>query len=406
LDTSGPEIRTGKLEQDDSGHDSVALEVGAAVTLHHGEFRGSTASDIFVDYNGLSKALSVGSLVLFDDGAMVLEVTKVNDKSVECIVKTGGDLRSRVGVHLPLADTTDLPALSDKDRNDIKFGLENADIDFVAASFVQTGDAVREIRDFIETTIANMPSWTGPPPQIISKVETASALRHFDDILKESDGIMVARGDLGVDIPLTHVCTVQKELVDACTAVGKPVIVATQMMESISKKMQPTRAEVADVTNAVFDGADCVMLSGESAKGIDPANAVRTMNEIVTAAESVEVLPSISLPEPALSPVGMAAARFAESSRAAAVVVASCPDITKGIASQRPGVPILPVMSDNKIARQLTLFKGVHPVMVDTESTDSTIKDAVSSGLIKSGDSVVFVRGTVASPTISMERVP
>jgi pyruvate kinase len=193
--------------------------------------------------------------VLLDDGAVILTVTQVNDGdgTVICSVDNSGELRSRAGVNLPMAET-DLPAMSEKDKTDIKYGLE-IDVDYVAASFIQTADGVREIRDYMKACAKEL-GWEDdrPLPLIISKIESASALKHFDEILEESDGIMVARGDLGVEIPIQQVTNAQKGMVAACNAVGKPVIVATQMLESMAKNPRPTRAEVSDVTNAVYDG--------------------------------------------------------------------------------------------------------------------------------------------------------
>lgn len=193
--------------------------------------------------------------VLLDDGAVILTVTQVNaaDGSVVCTVDNSGELRSRAGVNLPMAET-DLPAMSEKDKKDIKYGLE-IDVDYVAASFIQTADGVREIRDYMRQCAKEL-GWAAdrPLPLIISKIESASALKHFDEILQVSDAIMVARGDLGVEIPIQQVTNAQKEMIAACNAVGKPVIVATQMLESMAKNPRPTRAEVSDVTNAVYDG--------------------------------------------------------------------------------------------------------------------------------------------------------
>jgi pyruvate kinase len=248
LDTKGPEIRTGTLANDHSGHETVTLKQGHRIKLHTDpkiRDQGSNATDLFVDYPSLHKCLRKGSHVLLDDGAVVLVVEEDPDAStyhgvVECVVEHTGSIRSRAGVNLPLADTSDLPALSDKDKADIKYGM-TMDIDFVAASFVQSAQGVRDIRRYIEECAREL-GWDphAPLPRIISKIETASALAHFDEILSESDGIMVARGDLGVEIPLSQVTCAQKQMVAACNAVGKPVIVATQMVESMTKAPRPT----------------------------------------------------------------------------------------------------------------------------------------------------------------------
>jgi pyruvate kinase len=259
LDTKGPEIRTGTLANDHSGHETIALPQGHRITLRTDpkvRDEGSTATDLYVDYPGLHRCLKAGSHVLLDDGAVVLVVEKDPDPStfhgkVECVVQHTGSIRSRAGVNLPLADTSDLPALSDKDKTDIKYGM-TMDIDFVAASFVQTAQGVRDIRRYIQDCAREL-GWdaTAPLPKIISKIETAGALAHFDDILAESDGIMVARGDLGVEIPLSQVTCAQKQMVAACNAVGKPVIVATQMVESMTKAPRPTVSSAMTMNGSV-----------------------------------------------------------------------------------------------------------------------------------------------------------
>jgi pyruvate kinase len=328
LDTRGPELRTGKLAGDHSGHETVQIEAGSTVTLcvtDDVRDNGSTASQLFIDYKKLNRCLSPGMKVLLDDGAIILTVTEVqhgDNGTVTCTADNSGEIRSRAGVNLPGA-VTDLPAMSDKDRVDIKYGMSK-DVDYVAASFIQTADGVREIKAYMEQCakeLADEGKWElgRPLPLIISKIESVSGLNNFDDILDESDGIMVARGDLGVEIPIQQVTNAQKEMVAACNAAGKPVIVATQMLESsefvsfrlftsaslsslifitlhlhlftrclahtVAKNPRPTRAEVADVTNAIYDGADCVMLSGETAKGKYPVQVVQTMNEIIASAE-------------------------------------------------------------------------------------------------------------------------
>ncbi|KAL7522670.1 hypothetical protein ACHAWX_007356, partial [Stephanocyclus meneghinianus] len=293
LDTRGPEIRMGKLANDHSGHETVHIAAGSEVALcTTDDVRdgGSTAEKLYVDYSKLASCLSPGMKVLLDDGAIILTVSKIEPggTSVICTADNSGELRSRAGVNLPGAET-DLPAMSAKDRVDIKYGMTK-DVDYVAASFIQNADGVRQIREYMKecaVELAKEGKWEEgrPLPLIISKIESQSALMHFDEILEESDGIMVARGDLGVEIPIQQVTNAQKEMVAACNAAGKPVIVATQMLESMAKNPRPTRAEVADVTNAIYDGADCVMLSGETAKGKYPVQTIQMMNEIISSAE-------------------------------------------------------------------------------------------------------------------------
>lgn len=410
LDTKGPEIRTGKLANDDSGHETVTLEVGSTVTLHTDAAvrdQGSTATDLYVDYPSLATALEPGRKVLLDDGAIILTVQTCNsDGTVTTVVENTGDLRSRAGVNLPYTDTSDLPAMSDKDKDDIKYGM-TMDIDYVAASFVQTAAAVREIRQHIQQCAKELGWAEGdeekPLPAIISKIETASALQHFDEILKESDGIMVARGDLGVEIPLTQVTNAQKEMVAACNAVGKPVIVATQMLESMAKNPRPTRAEVADVTNAVYDGADAVMTSGETAKGKYPTDTIRTMNEIILAAERYEASDTAvchpgaetafvgnKTPDSAVSKAAVAAA--AERGSEAILVLTHHGTLPPLVAAYRPSVPIYAFCPNSKIARRLQIHRGIHPIVsssaVDAEEAVTQAKDM---GYLHSGEEVVVV---------------
>lgn len=406
LDTKGPEVRAGKLKNDDSGHETVTLVAGNVVTLHSDTAvrdAGSTASDLFIDYPTLAKALEPGRKVLLDDGAITLIVQTCNsDGTVTTVVENSGELRSRAGVNLPYTDTSDLPAMSEKDKADIKYGMTKG-IDFVAASFVQTAAGVREIRQHIEQCAEEI-GWDQdqPLPAIISKIETASALKHFDEILDESYGIMVARGDLGVEIPLTQVTNAQKEMVAACNAAGKPVIVATQMLESMAKNPRPTRAEVADVTNAVYDGADCVMTSGETAKGKFPTDTIRTMNEIILAAERYQAshtavarpaAPSGFIGNKSLeSAVAKAAVAAAEERGSEAILVlthhATLPAL---VAAYRPSIPIYAFCPTARLARRLQIHRGIHPIISSSiPSPEEAILQAKSMGYLR-GEEVVVV---------------
>jgi len=425
LDTRGPELRTGKLAGDHSGHETVQIDAGSTVTLcvtDDVRDNGSTASQLFIDYKKLNRCLSPGMKVLLDDGAIILTVTEVehgDNGTVTCTADNSGEIRSRAGVNLPGA-VTDLPAMSDKDRVDIKYGMSK-DVDYVAASFIQTADGVREIKAYMEQCakeLAEEGKWElgRPLPLIISKIESVSGLNNFDDILDESDGIMVARGDLGVEIPIQQVTNAQKEMVAACNAAGKPVIVATQMLESMAKNPRPTRAEVADVTNAIYDGADCVMLSGETAKGKYPVQVVQTMNEIIASAERFT---RTTMPGPNLmarerfmqgqvergdnsvdAAVAKAAMTAAEERNAAAIIVLTSHGVLpRLIAAFRPNVPILAFCPSAKVARQLMLHRGIHPIHIADLLTDISgvkrparaIQYAKQFGMVQEGDNVVVV---------------
>eukprot|EP00429_Kryptoperidinium_foliaceum_P060949 CAMPEP_0176091998 /NCGR_PEP_ID=MMETSP0120_2-20121206/46085_1 /TAXON_ID=160619 /ORGANISM="Kryptoperidinium foliaceum, Strain CCMP 1326" /LENGTH=587 /DNA_ID=CAMNT_0017425903 /DNA_START=145 /DNA_END=1908 /DNA_ORIENTATION=+ len=419
LDTRGPEIRTGKLANDDSGHETVSLQKGNLIRLQTApkwEEQGSTNADLFINYAKLNECMKPGMKVLLDDGAVILTVTEVEAGEfgpVTCSIDNAGEIRSRAGVNLPMAET-DLPAMSEKDKNDIKYGME-IDVDFVAASFIQNAEGVRDIRAYMEKCAEEM-GWEKdrPLPKIISKIESGSALRHFDEILAESDGIMVARGDLGVEIPIQQVTNAQKEMVAACNAAGKPVIVATQMLESMAKNPRPTRAEVSDVTNACYDGADAVMTSGETAKGKYPEETIKTMNQIILCAEEYGAsgaLGSLYVQhggEKALylgdnkNPVDCAVAKGAVSASLqglckAILVITETGNLPQMVSAYRPNVPIVAFCPTRKMARQLILNRGIYPVvgldsLSESEKQAAAIEESRNMGFVKAGDSVVVVQ--------------
>eukprot|EP00550_Attheya_septentrionalis_P012184 CAMPEP_0198303352 /NCGR_PEP_ID=MMETSP1449-20131203/56841_1 /TAXON_ID=420275 /ORGANISM="Attheya septentrionalis, Strain CCMP2084" /LENGTH=596 /DNA_ID=CAMNT_0044005839 /DNA_START=41 /DNA_END=1831 /DNA_ORIENTATION=- len=421
LDTRGPEIRSGKLQGDHSGHETLQLQEGETITLRTEQRfadEGSTATDLYINYPSLHKSVVPGMKVLLDDGAIVLTAQTVESEkefhgSVVCTIDNSGDLRSRAGVNLPGAET-DLPAMSDKDKVDIKYGMTK-DVDFIAASFIQNAAGVHEIRRYVKECATDL-GWDpkAPLPLIISKIESVSGLSHFDDILEASDGIMVARGDLGVEMPIQQVANAQKEMVAACNAVGKPVIVATQMLESMAKNPRPTRAEVADVTNAVYDGADAVMLSGETAKGKYPVEAVRMMNEIILSAERFakarpdlvggqspgsKVFTENSKKHARCVSAGIAKAAVTvatERDARAIIVSRQNDDLPRLVSAYRPSCPIITFCESAKVARQLILHKGVHPVvdqggLSHDKRAAAAIQRAVKMGFIHSGEDVIVL---------------
>lgn len=429
LDTRGPEIRSGKLAHDDSGHETISLNKDDSIALQtNSEYaEKSTTKDLFINYDKLHLCMEPGMKVLLDDGAVILTVTSINnsDGSVVCSVDNSGELRSRAGVNLPNADT-DLPAMSEKDMKDIKYGLE-IDVDYVAASFIQTADGVREIRNFMKACAKELGVSDRPLPLIISKIESASALTNFDEILEESDGIMVARGDLGVEIPIAQVTNAQKEMVAACNAVGKPVIVATQMLESMAKNPRPTRAEVADVTNAVYDGADAVMTSGETAKGKYPDETIRTMTDIILSAEHYSssgsldslyaspqtkyLLSTSGNTDPMTAVAKGAVAACSAHDCKAIIAFTENGDLPSLVAAFRPNCPIITFCTTSKVARQLILTRGIYPVvgLQDTKDDEDKIEiataEAVRMGFISKGDSVATIYAESSSATFKVTQV-
>jgi len=409
LDTRGPEIRTGKLQNDDSGHSTIHMEAGQSIALRTDAAwaeQGSTAQNLFIDYPSLHKSLVPGMRVLLDDGAVILTVTAIEGDSVICHIDNSGELRSRAGVNLPGAET-DLPAMSEKDKVDIKYGMTK-DVDYVAASFIQSAEGVHEIRNYM-TQCAEELGWdlaVQPLPLIISKIESVAALNNYNEILEASDGIMVARGDLGVEIPIQQVTNAQKEMVASCNAAGKPVIVATQMLESMAKNPRPTRAEVADVTNAVYDGADAVMLSGETAKGKYPVDTIKMMNEIICSAEQFQLSGSLASPgapsryqgnNSREAAIAKAAVTAVEERQAAAILVlTSGGTMARMVSANRPNVPIVTFCPNAKVARQLIVSRGIHPIVGLSETLPedrpaTAIQQAKNMGFVQTGDEVVVV---------------
>eukprot|EP00842_Homolaphlyctis_polyrhiza_P001894 jgi/Hompol1/2705/HPOL_005922-RA len=271
LDTKGPEIRSGKLVD----HTDKKLIAGSKFTFHNDQSRLGDETQVSTSYTALARTVKAGDRILVDDGLIGCRVDGVDIElgEVYCTIENDGMLGETKGVNLP-GNVVDLPAITEKDAGDIRFGIQQG-VDFIAASFIRKASDVLEIRKLIE----------GTGIRIISKIENQEGLENFDDILSVSDGIMVARGDLGVEIPVEQVARFQKMMIRKCNAAGKPVVTATQMLESMIVNPRPTRAEATDVANAVLDGSDCVMLSGETAKGSFPIHAVEMMAKICREAE-------------------------------------------------------------------------------------------------------------------------
>jgi pyruvate kinase len=390
LDTKGPEIRIGLFKDK-----KIALHEGDIFTLTTREVEG-TQEIVTVYYHQLPQDVKPGSSILLDDGLVDLKVLEIiNGTDIKCVVQNPGELSDRKRINLP-GIAVSLPAMSDKDIADIQFGIEMG-VDFIAASFIQKAGDVLAIRKLIEDAGADI--W------IIAKIENEAGVTHLDEILKVADGLMVARGDLGVEIPAEEVPIVQKRMIEKCNRVGKPVITATQMLDSMIRNPRPTRAEASDVANAIFDGTDAIMLSGESAAGKYPVEAVQTMARI--AARSEEVLDydallkrkGISGRYTTTDAISQASAQTAMGLGAAAIVTSTESGYTARMLSKyRPQVPIIAVTPNHKTMCRLQLTWGVFPLLGPrTRSTDDMIDSAVRSSLeakfLSEGDLIVITAG-------------
>ncbi|KAF9270183.1 pyruvate kinase [Marasmius fiardii PR-910] len=358
LDTKGPEIRTGLMRDGIDINVSAGHEFIISTDPKYSEICDDKI--MWLDYRNLPKVTAPGKLIYVDDGILSLLVLSIDGDTVRVRTLNNGTLSSRKGVNLPKTDV-DLPALSEKDKKDLQFGVRNG-VDMIFASFIRRGQDVKDIRTVLGPDGANI--------KIIVKIENEQGVANFDEILKEADGVMVARGDLGIEIPASQVFLAQKMMIAKCNIVGKPVIVATQMLESMTYNPRPTRAEVSDVANAVLDGADCVMLSGETAKGSYPVQSVLMMAETCLLAEHAICYPPLYdeiraiQPRPTETPetVAIAAVAAASEQGASAILVLSTSGSTARLISKyRPKVPILTVTRNQQTARQIHLHRGCYP---------------------------------------------
>lgn len=391
FDTKGPEIRLGNLKDDMEPY----LNVDDEYVLTTEDIIGNEKI-ASITYKELPKDIKKGDSILIDDGLIELKVESVTGAEIHTKVVNGGFIKSKKGVNVPNVKLR-LPSLTEKDIADLKFGVKE-DIDFVAASFVRTKEDVLNIRSVLESEgMYNI--------QIISKIENKEGLENIDDIIEVSDGIMVARGDLGVEIPTEEVPIVQKEIIKKCNLKGKPVITATQMLDSMIRNPRPTRAEANDVANAVLDGSDAIMLSGETASGAYPVEAVKTMAKIARAMEESidydELLREKILMNDRniTNSIGKSTCQIAADINADAIITATTSGGTsRAIAKFRPKNQIIAVTTDEKVRRQLSLTWGVEALLSEKIfSTDEVIANAVeiskSHGYVKSSDTVVLTAG-------------
>ena len=393
LDTKGPEIRTGKLKDGKK----VTLKEGDLYTLTTEEIVGDETRG-YINYAGLAEDVKPGDRILIDDGLIELHVREVNGTDIVCRIENGGELGEKKGVNVP-GVRVKLPALTDKDKEDIRFGVD-AGFDFVAASFVRNADAIREIREILDEK--------GSAMQIIAKIENEEGIENIDSIIEASDGIMVARGDMGVEIPAEKVPHIQKMIIRKCNLACKVVITATQMLDSMIRNPRPTRAEVSDVANAVYEGTDAVMLSGETAMGSYPIEAVRMMSQIAEESEkyldymfyqrrkvSAENLRNIS------NTVCYSSVATASDLEAPVIVAPSVSGFTTRMLSKwRPKALIAGLSPSMTAVRQMQLYGGVKPFHAKrAESTDALLFASVEllkeKGIVKEGEIVVATAGVV-----------
>lgn len=390
LDTKGPEIRVGKLKEE-----PIELVQDEKIILTTEEILGDK-NKISITYANLPNDVRAGSTLLIDDGLIGLTVTAVRGNEIECLILNGGTLKSKKSVNAPGVKIS-LPGITEKDRADIIFGIEQG-IDFIAASFVRKASDVLEIRQLLEEHNATH-------IQIISKIENQEGVDNLDEILQVSDGLMVARGDLGVEIPAEEVPLVQKRMIKKCNLASKPVITATQMLDSMQRNPRPTRAEASDVANAIFDGTDAIMLSGETAAGKYPVESVHTMSRIAEKAESAleykEILVKQSLAQQTTvtEAISQAVANTALDLDAQAILTATESGYTARMVSKyRPKAPIIAVTPNETVMRRLSLIWGVVPVKGEMVSStddmfDMAVDAAVNRGHIKLGDLVIITAG-------------
>ncbi|RPB15457.1 pyruvate kinase [Morchella conica CCBAS932] len=406
LDTKGPEIRTGNTK--DGGDHPISAGAEIIITT---DDQYATACDekiMYVDYKNITKVISAGRIIYVDDGVLSFEVIEVVDeKTIKAKCLNNGKISSKKGVNLPKTDV-DLPPLSEKDKADLRFGVKNG-VHMIFASFIRHGSDITAIREVLGED--------GKEIQIIAKIENQQGVNNFDEILKETDGVMVARGDLGIEIPPAQVFIAQKMMIAKCNLAGKPIICATQMLESMTYNPRPTRAEVSDVGNAVLDGADCVMLSGETAKGDYPIESVTMMHETCLLAETAisyaplfnELRSLTARPTETSETCAIAAVSASLEQKARAIIVLSTSGSTARLISKyRPSCPVFMITRNNNAARYSHLYRGIYPFVypeakpdfnktVWQEDVDKRLRwgmaEAMRLGLLSKGDTVIAVQG-------------
>lgn len=397
LDIKGPKIRTHNFQ-----NDAVTLKEGDAFTFVCGtEILGDTAK-CSISYDALYQDVSEGGSILVDDGLLEFKITKVEGKNIICKVVVGGIIKSHKGVNVPNVKIK-LPAITDKDKEDLIFGCEMK-VDFIAASFIRKASDILQVREILNNN-------GGKNIKIISKIESQEGVENIDSIIEVSDGIMVARGDMGVEIPIEKVPIIQKSIINKCNEAGKIVITATQMLDSMIKNSRPTRAEACDICNAIFDGTDAIMLSGESASGDYPIEAAMTMSKIAKETEAHLNYESMisKLEQPSLSAfsdaISYSASKTATKLPTKAIVAATQSGATARLLSKyRPSCPIIAITPHNEVRRSLALNFGIIPEKCDMfNTTDEILSEAKKVvkelDVAKEGDTILIAAGMPTSYT-------
>ncbi len=405
LDTKGPEIRTGKLE---TGDEKVTIEEGQEFTFVHDDIIGNNTKTT-ISYKDLYKDVKPGAKILVDDGALEFEVVSIDGQDIKCKALNTARLGSRKTMNVP-GLKLNLPALAQKDIDDITNGIK-AGFDFIAASFVRRASDVQEIKDLLKAN-------GGEHIKIISKIESQEGIDNFEEILAISDGIMVARGDMGVEIPMEQVPIVQKHFIKRCNQVGKPVVTATQMLESMTSNPRPTRAEVSDVANAVYDVTSCIMLSGECAMGKYPVECVKTMVKISKAIEgTVNYWKRFNKktfkidPEDLERNIAYTTCVTAQKVEADAIVAYThTGDSVRNIAGMGPGCQIFAITDNEVTYHQLSVAWNVMPILIkDAKSIEETIQKGIAElearEILEKGDKVVIAGGPKILPDATENKV-
>lgn len=401
LDTKGPEIRTGILQDGKK----VQLKEADDFTLVMDDIVGDEKR-CSITYPELTKDVKKGDFILIDDGLIELIVKKVTEREIVCVVVNGGELGERKGINVPNV-VVNLPGVTDKDKEDILFGVEQG-FDFVAASFVRNAQCIRDIKKLLKMNNAEYIN-------VIAKIENAEGIQNIDEIIEETDGIMVARGDLGVEIPADQVPYIQKKIINKCNESYKPVITATQMLDSMIRNPRPTRAEAGDVANAVYDGSDAIMLSGETAMGKYPVDALKMMVKIAETTEKhldyrMLVKNSKSRRKKNISSaVGFATVSTARTLDAVCIVTPTISGQTARLISNfRPEMPIYAISPNDRTLRKMQLYWGVYPMKGSEENTTEHIIATPmvtlrQKNLINKGELVVFTAGDPATNIVTGE---